>query len=163
METTDKLLSLISYRADYWSHSEDERIGSKMLFDDGLTQKELEERIFQLRQLQESDDDYNATGWQFLILHNGIPLASRGEDFFGAHPCRGEEPEELKALAAQMEDIFHRADISSEEERKARKQREQDKRDAEHRAYQAQQEAQRYQSALDTIREYEAKRAGVKP
>lgn len=153
METTDKQFQLISYRPDYWSHKEDERIGSELNFDDELTQEQLEERIFQLRRQQESDDDYLAKGWQFLIFHKGIPLASRGETFF-----RSERPtEELKALAAELNDIFHRADISSEEERAARKKREEEKRDAEHRAYQAQQEARRYQEAKDTIREYEAK------
>lgn len=152
-DTDTTKYTLISYRAN-WNDRHGDTENSEISFDDELTFEKLEERIFQIRADQPDDADYHGSGgdWQFLIFANGIPLGSRGKDFFNVGRWRREqEPAELKPIADEIENLFNRADISSEEKRRAREAEAQRIRDLEHKRYMAQQEAHHYDSALSTL------------
>jgi len=146
---TDKTFSLISYKRDSYNHKDDEQEHSDIHFADGLTLAQIDELICKQKSYEDEEE------WQFLILHQGRPMASRGEAF--AYDTLEGGSEDDKEIAAVLESTFRGAQIKSETEKRAAQELAERKRQEEAEAYRKRCDAQRYYEAQETIKKYEAK------
>lgn len=153
MEASETKYALLSYRKNWDDRGDTE--SSEIDFDDQLSFAELEQRITQLRESQPDDADrYGDGAWQFLVFADGVPVGNRGPDLYGKNRWNSANPAPKlwDAIMASVEDLFQRADISSEEKKQARLQEQIRKADEERKRERARMEAVHYDNALDSVK-----------
>lgn len=150
MDTTDKQYTLIHYRPDddeYLGCGDYERHHSEIGFEQGLSFEQLKHRIIEKTKQGRYDGD---SPCEFAILRDGKPIIARGDAMWSFAPDDNTAEE-----TEQLNDLFHEANILSQQEKLDRAEARRKEEAAKAAAYAARERAQRYEAAKRTIADYE--------
>lgn len=148
--TTDYQYTLIHYRPDddeYLGCGDYERHHSQIGFESDLSFEQLKHRIITLTKTQRYSGDEPC---EFAILRDGKPIIARGDAMWSFAP-EDDTSEEAEAL----NDLFHEANIISEQEKRERAEAKRKEEEEKARAYAARERDRRYSEAKALIEKYE--------